>query len=185
MADDIRRVRFNPPVYKNKTTNPGVLVSDGDVITVVLKGVSINDTDPENIIETHPTQTLTVLKANDAGTVIDYEFDAGNQFVLPNRIIGVIPLHTWECAAPDNYGKTDTSLTTVTSFAVNGVVHTETYPITAVGAADLQKDLNAALGGNGAASVSWVDAATDYFKVYVMNTTAIVKINNVALPVLP
>ena len=178
MADDIRTVRFNPAVYKNKTTDPGVLAKAGDVITVLLKGTAADGT--------HPLQNLTILTANDSGTEFTYEFDATNQYVLPNRIVGVTPIHTWECPPADNYSKTDTATTSVTSFQVGSKpVHTETYPITAAGATDLQKDLNADLQGDGAATVVWVDAATDYFKIYVNNTTAVVKINGTALPVTP
>ena len=163
MADDIRTVRFNPPVYKNKTTNPGVLAKAGDVTTVLLKGTAADGT--------HPQQSLTILTANDSGTEFTYEFDATNQYVLPNRIVGVIPLHTWECPPAADYAQVGTSLTSVTSFQVGSKpVHTETYPATAQGAKDLQADMNAELQGNGSATVSWVDAATDYLKVFVMNT---------------
>jgi len=176
MADDIRTIRFNPPVYKNKDTDPGVLAAAADVITVLLKGTAADGT--------HPTQSLTILTANENGTEFTYEFDATNQYVLPNRIVGVIPLHTWECAGPGNYATTGTAPTSVTSFQVGSqAVHTETYAATLAGAAALQADLNAALQGDGAASVVWVDAATDYLKIYVMNTTQVVKINTVAIPV--
>ena len=178
MADDIRTVRFNPAVYKNKTTNPGVLAKAGDIITVLLKGTAADGT--------HPQQPLTILTANDSGTEFTFEYDATNQYVLPNRIVGVIPLHTFECPAPDNYGITGTALTAVTSFQVGSKpVHTETYPITAAGAADMQADLNADLQGDGAASVVWVDAATDYFKVYIMDTTTPVKVNGTLVAALP
>jgi hypothetical protein len=47
--------------------------------------------------------------------------------------------------------------------------------VTAVGAAALEADLQTALqeqGLSGEVTVVWVDAATDYLKVYVTNTTA-------------
>ena len=194
MADDIRKVRFNPPVYKNLTTNPGELVEAGDVITIVLKGNTVVLTPPAEPglpptkTITNQTQSLTVLRVNESGTEIEYEFDATNQYVAPNRIVGVIPLHTWECPGVGNYETVATNITSITSFEVDGVVHTESYGSatlpggTAVAAA-VQADLNEALQGNGAATVVVVDVGTDYFKIYVMNTTAVVKINGTAIPV--
>jgi hypothetical protein len=169
--DNVQGQRFFLPIYKDQSVgaNEGILAAAGDIITVLLKGVK-----PDG---THPTQSLTLLSISDHGLEITWEHDATNQYARSGDIHSVAPVHQYVCPVAGNIslvGTTDVDAP-VTSFSVNGVTHTETYPVTAVGAAALEADLQTALqeqGLSGEVTVVWVDAATDYLKVYVTNTTA-------------
>jgi hypothetical protein len=175
MADTVFGRRFFDKVYKGDGS--GDVIEAGDTLEVI----------KANSSGTNSVQNITVISVSADGHEVFWEYDAGNLYLRPEDVVAVGSAHTWECPVADNYAITavDTLTETVTEFTVNGVATAGSWPITLEGAADLQQALNDALAGNGAATVVYVDAATDYFRVYVMNTTATVTVDGNAVPVVP
>lgn len=178
MADYSVSKRFALPVYKDQTSGPneGLVIEVGDTLTLLCKSDS-------GVIV---LKDVTVAAVNDADfpTVISWEYDSGNTYTTADRVVGVDPKHQYECPAPRNIGITGTSFTAaVTSITVNGVVTavSPSIAVSADGATELQELLVTLLNGNGEPTVVYVDAGTDYYKFYVMNTTADVTINATAL----
>jgi hypothetical protein len=179
MADNIFGLRWALPIYKDQTNpaNVGVLAEAADVIVVLLKGVGGTPLRQQN---------LTLASISDDGQEIAWEYDATNQYVRPQDIVGILPKFQYECPDAANYGlvAVDDITVTVTAFEVNGVETTGSWPVTAVGAAALELALQEAVGQNGAVTVNYVDTGTDYLQVYVMQTTAAITINGTDLDAL-
>lgn len=175
MADNIFHRTFFQPVYKGDGS--GQIVEAADVVSVLLNAAD----------GTHPLQNITVKSVSEDGRTIYWEYDATNQYVRSGDVFAVAPAHQLECPEPANIGlvAVDDITVTVTSFDINGTETTGSWPVTAEGAADLQDAMNAALVGNGAVTVNYVDAATDYLQVYVMQTTATIEVNGTPLAALP
>ena len=171
MADTKFGRRFFDTVYKGDGS--GDVIEAADTLEVI----------KANSDGTRSVQNITVASVSADGKEVFWEYDAANLYLRPEDVVGVGPDHTWECPEPDNISITavDSLTVTITSFEINGVETTGSWPITSDGAVDLQAALNAALAGNGAATVVYVDAATDYFRVYVNNTTATIEVGGVAL----
>jgi hypothetical protein len=175
MADTKFGRRFFDKVYKGDAS--GDLIEAGDTLEVI----------KANSDGTRSVQNITVLEVSADGFEVYWEYDAANLYLRPEDVVGVGEAHNWECPEAGNIGITavDDLTETITSFEINGVETTGSWPITAEGAVDLQAALNTALAGNGAATVVYVDTGTDYFRVYVMNTTATIEVGGVALTTLP
>lgn len=175
MADNVMSRTFFQPVYKGDGS--GDIVEAADVVSVLLNAAD----------GTHPLQNITVKSVSEDGRTIYWEYDATNQYARSGDVYAVAPAHQWECPAVADVGlvAVDDITATVTSFTVNGVVTSGSWPVTAEGAAALQIALNEALVGNGAATVVYVDTGTDYLQVYVMQTTATILIGAEPLVALP
>lgn len=175
MADTVFGRRFFDTVYKGDGS--GDVIEAADTLEVI----------KANSDGTRSVQNITVASVSADGKEVFWEYDAANLYLRPEDVVGVGPDHTWECPEAGNYAITavDTLTAEITAFTVNGVETAGAWPITAAGATALQQAINDALVGNGACTVVWVDAATDYFRVYVMGTTATVTVDGNALPVLP
>lgn len=168
MADNVMCRRFFQPVYKGDGS--GDLVEAGDTVGIILN----SKTDPLR------TQDIVLASVSENGHVLCWEYDATNQYVRPQDIHSVAPAHQWVCPEEQNVGliADDEITASVDAFDINGGTPVEgPWPVTAQGASDLQDALNAALVGNGAATVNYVDAATDYLQVYVMGTTATITLD--------
>lgn len=180
MADNIFKRSFFQPIYKDQTnpSNVGLLAEAADVIVIQLRGV--------NAAGEHPTQNLTILSIDETGRHITFEYDATNQYVRPEDIYAVTPNYQYVCPEEGNYAITedDVLTATVTAFEINGVETTGSWPVTAEGAADLEAAMQAQLINNGAVTVQYIDAATDYLTVHVMGTTATITVDGNALEAL-
>lgn len=176
MADNLFGLRWALPIYKDQTNpaNVGVLAAAADVIVVQLKGVGGSPL---------RTQNLTLASVSADGQEITWEHDATNQYVRPGDIVGILPAYQYECPDPINIGlvAVDDLTTEISGFEINGVAYTGPYAVSADGAAALELAMQNALGQNGAVTVNYVDAATDYIQVYVMQTTATIEVDSVAL----
>lgn len=172
MADNVFSRTFFQPIY----TAAGVPIAATDVISVLLNAAD----------GTHPLQNITVKSVSADGRTIYYENDATNQYARPGDIFAVAPAHQIECPAVQNIGlvAVDDLTTEIADFEINGVVTTGPYALTLAGAVLLQDAMNAALAGNGAVTVVYVDTGTDYFRVYVMGTTATIEVDGVVLETL-
>lgn len=172
MADNQFRARFSVPVGKLQSTNPGELAEVGDTVPIQLVGWNAAGTE-------RLTQNVVLTYISENGYEIGWEYDATSQYLRTEDIYSIAPGYAIECAVAGNISLTATDGVdaTVTAFSINGVTTTETFLITEDGAADLEAAMQAAFDAAGIAgevTVTWVDAATDYFKVYVTNTTATV-----------
>lgn len=171
MADTKFGRRFFDVVYKGDAS--GNVIEAADTLEVI----------KANSDGTRSVQNITVAAVSADGKEVFWEYDAGNLYLRPEDVVGVGPDHVWNCPEAANISITavDDLTATITAFEINGVETTGSWPITAQGATDLQQALNDALVGNGAATVVYVDAATDYFRVYVNGTTAAISVGGVDL----
>jgi hypothetical protein len=171
MADNIMARRFFQPVYKSDGS--GDLIEAGDTLKALLGAAN----------GTRPIQNLVLSAVSEDAQTLYWEYDATNNFTRSEDVVGVDPDHQITCPPEINIGlvAVDDITVTVTAFVVNGVAYSGSYPVTAEGAAALQAALQDAVGINGAVTVVYVDAATDYLQVYVMGTTATITVNGDAL----
>jgi hypothetical protein len=168
MADNRLYRRFFAPVYKGDAS--GDLIEAGDTLGIILA----SGTDPLL------TQNITVISVSENGHVIGWEYDSGNQYLLPQMIHSVAPAHEWICPEEGNVGlvAVDDIVAAVDAFDINGGTPvTGPWAVSADGAAALELALNTALVGNGAATVQYVDTGTDYLTVHVMGTTATITLD--------
>lgn len=169
MADTIEARTFLLPVYKSDAS--GDLIAAGDTLKALLysdDGIWKN-------------QNLTVASVSADGRTIGWERDSGNLYVVSGQVAAVHADHVWHCAEAVNlrslaYATGDDS---INEFSVGSTSYDHTadpyIPTVAADAVRLEDDLNAALLGNGHATVT---IASSKFSIWVMNSTYSVSVSN-------